>query len=580
LATTRNHRLFTPVFVHRLWRLTKPYWTSSDAPKGAALIGSAIALELGTVYASVVLSQWQRQIFDELQSKAMASFFRTVGIFFAIALGFVLVSTYRIYVRAVLQIRWRRWLTDHLLERWMDTQAYCEIELNRKSTDNPDQRIAEDVNNYVASALGLSLSLLSSLVTLVSFSGILWALSGAWDLKFGNLEFHIPGLMMWVALVYAAAATWLTHRVGHRLVPINFDQQHFEADFRFHLVRFRENVEEVAVSRGEAREREGALGRFHRVVDNFGRLIRAQRNLTLVTTGLGQTNGMVPILVAAPGFFLGRLTLGDVMQVNIAYGQVSGALVWFVNAYQEIAQWRASIERLYLFAAEIDGTCQDLRSSHVRVEESPDAELELRDLHLELPDGRVIVDGVNAHVAPGERVVVVGPSGSGKSSLIKAIAGIWPFGHGRIEMPARGKKLFLPQRPYLPIGTLRAAVSYPSEEGAFPDERVREALVALGLGHLSGRLDEEGHWNQMLSGGEQQRIALARVLLHEPDWIFLDEATSGLDEKMEERAYDLLAERLPKAAVVSVAHRQSLIEHHQHRWTLVPRDGAMTLEAA
>jgi putative ATP-binding cassette transporter len=568
------------VFVRRLWRLTKPYWTSADAPKGGALLGSAIALELGTVYASVVLSQWQRQIFDELQTKAMESFFRTVGIFFAVALGFVLVSAYRIYVRAVLQIRWRRWLTDHLLERWMDTQAYCEIELNRKSTDNPDQRIAEDVNNYVASALGLSLSLLSSLVTLVSFSGILWALSGAWDLKLGKLEFQIPGFMMWVALVYAGAATWLTHRVGHRLVPINFDQQRFEADFRFHLVRFRENVGEVAVSRGETREREGALDRFHHVVDNFGRLIRAQRNLTLVTTGLGQTNSMVPILVAAPGFFLGRLTLGDVMQVNIAYGQVSGALVWFVNAYQEIAQWRASIERLYLFTAEIEETCQDLRSAHVRVEESPDPALELRDLHLELPDGRVIVDGVNARVAPGERVVVVGPSGSGKSSLIKAIAGIWPFGHGRIEMPARGKKLFLPQRPYLPIGTLRAAVSYPSEERAFPDERIREALVALGLDRLSGRLDEEAHWNQMLSGGEQQRIALARVLLHEPDWIFLDEATSGLDEQMEERAYALLAERLPKAAVVSIAHRKSLIEHHQRRWTLVPRDGAMTLEAA
>ena len=580
MAATRDGRHFGREFLRRLWRLTKPYWTSSDAPRGAALLAGAISLELGTVYVSVLLSQWQRHIFDELQSKAMAEFFRAVGIFFAVALGFVLVTTYRIYIRALLQIRWRRWLTDHYLGRWMDSQAYTEIELNRKTTDNPDQRIAQDINDYVASALGLSLSLLSSLVTLASFAGILWTLSGSWNLKLGSAEFHIPGFMMWVALLYAGAATWLTHRVGHRLVPINFDQQRFEADFRFHLVRFRENVEEVALSHGEARERQGAIERFHRVVGNFRRLVGAQRNLALVTTGLGQTNGTVPILVAAPGFFLGRLTLGDVMQVNIAYGQVSGALVWFVNAYQEIAQWRASIERLFLFSEEIDETCADLRRSEVRVEETQNTSLSLNDVHLELPDGRVLVDGANARVAPGERVVLVGPSGAGKSSILKAIAGIWPFGHGRIEVPVHGKKLFLPQRPYLPIGTLRAAVSYPAEEGAFPDARIREALTVLGLGHLAGRLDEDAHWNQTLSGGEQQRVALARVLLHEPEWIFLDEATSGLDEKMEQGAYDLLAERLPKAAVISIAHRPSVIEHHRRRWTLVPRGGAMTLEAA
>lgn len=580
MANLRERRLFGSEFLRRLWRLTKPYWTSADAPKGAALLAGAVALEFTTVYASVQLSQWQRHIFDQLQNKEMALFFRTVGIFLGVAIGFVLVSTYRIYLRALLQIRWRRWLTDHYLEHWIGSQAYTEIELNRKSTDNPDQRIQQDVDDYVASALGLSLSLLSALVTLVSFSGILWTMSGAWNIKLGSAEFHIPGFMMWVALGYAGAATWLTHRVGSRLVPINFDQQRFEADFRFHLVRFRENVEEVALSKGELRERRGALDRFHRVVDNFGRLIRAQRNLTLTTTGLGQTNSIVPIVVAAPGFFLGRLTLGDMIQVNIAYGEVSASLVWFVNAYQEIARWRASIERLFQFSEEIENTCRDLERAGVRVEETQGSAIRLDDVHLELPDGRVIVDGVNARVDAGERLVVVGPSGSGKSSILKAIAGIWPFGHGRIEVPVHGAKLFLPQRPYLPIGTLRAAVSYPSEEGAFPDERIREALTALGLGGLAGRLDEDAHWNQTLSGGEQQRVALARVLLHEPEWIFLDEATSGLDETMERSAYDLLAQRLPKATVVSIAHRGSVIEHHERRWRLVPRGDAMTLEAA
>jgi putative ATP-binding cassette transporter len=491
---------------------------------------------------------------------------------------FVVVSVYRIYVRQALEIRWRNWLTDHLLELWVSPQACCQMELLRGEADNPDQRIAEDARNYVASALGLSLSLLSALATLVSFAGLLWTLSGDWQMRLAGKEFHIPGFMMWVAIAYAAIASWITHRVGRRLVPINFDRLRLEADFRFGLVRFRENAEAVGLAGGTDRERMRAHERFLSVVGNWWDLIRAQRNLALFTTSIGQLNGAVPLLVAAPGYFIGRLTLGAVAQTGIAYGQVSGALVWFVNAYQEIAQWRASIERLLTFTDAIDTTrARLLRPGGLRVEEGADDSLRIQGLHLELPNGRALLDGGDATIAPGDRVVVVGPSGAGQTTLLRAIAGHWPFGRGHIELPAHARTMFLPQQPYLPIATLRAAISYPSPEGAFPDEKIREVLRVLGLDYLVERLDETDHWEKVLSGGEQERLALARVLLHEPDWVFLDDATAALDEETEGRAYQILEQRLPRATLVSIAHRPAVARYHGRRWTLVPQPGGPAL---
>jgi putative ATP-binding cassette transporter len=573
---SRIRALFGRRFFRHLWRLTRVYWVSPDAPTGGALLALAIAFELGVVYGNVLLARVQREMFDAMQDQQAAAFFRAVSLFLGVVLVFLFASAYRIYVRQILEIRWRRWLTDHYLRDWMQSGAYYRLQVHERETDNPDQRIAEDVRDYVASALGLSLSLLSAIATLVSFLGILWTLSGEWHFGLAGREFHIPGFMVWVALLYSGLSTWITHRVGRRLVPINFDQQRFEADFRYSLVRFRENAEAIAFSRGEEGARRTALGAFGHVVGNWLMLIRAQRNLSLVTTGLGQANGVVPFLVAAPAFFFGRLTWGAVMQANIAYGQVSSALTWFVNAYVEIARWRASLERLFSFTEAIEQTGEPERG--IQFATTQDPAIRLVDLRVELPDGRMLLEGVNAAIAAGDRLVVQGPSRSCKSTIFRVLAGVWRFGLGRVELPEKGRMLFVPQRPYLPIGTLRAAIADPSPAEDFDDERVREVLRLMDLARLTERLDEVEHWEQHLSTEEQQRLALARVLLLEPDWIFLDEATSTLDEEVEERFYDLLEERLPHATVVSVAGRPGLMQFHDKRWTIAPRDGAATIE--
>ncbi len=366
MPLTHSHALFGPRFARHLARLTRLYWTSSDAPKGGLLLGATVALELGTVYGNVLLSDVQRRIFDAFQDKQMAAFTSAIGLFLGVALGFVFVSTYRIYLRQALEIRWRHWLTDHFIKEWITSHAYCQIELHRKATDNPDQRIAEDVREYVLSALGLSLSLLSAIATLVSFAAILWRLSGNWKFRVDGNHIQIPGLMMWVAILFAVIATLVTHRVGRRLAGIQFDRQRYEADFRFKLVRFRENVEPIALANGEGAERRFALERFHYVITNWWQLIRAQRNLGLLTTSIGQANSLIPLLVAAPAFFAGHLTLGSVMQTRIAYGEVSGGLTWFVNAYQEIARWRANIERIVTLAEEIESTRDELDEDRMR----------------------------------------------------------------------------------------------------------------------------------------------------------------------------------------------------------------------
>jgi putative ATP-binding cassette transporter len=568
-------------FVVALLRLARIYWASPDGKRGALLLALTVALELATVYANLQLADAERRLLDALEQKQAAPFFAATGVFLAIMLGFVLVSTYRIFVRQTLEIRWRRGLTGHFIERWISSQAFCQAKLHGGEVDNPDQRIAEDVRDFVASALGLSLSLLAALAALLSFGGLLWTLSRHFTYDVGDSVLRLPGILLWVALAYAAISTWLTHLVGRRLVPINFDRLRFEADFRYGLVRFRDNVESVALSRGEPLERLGALMRFHNVIRNWWQLIRAQRNLSLLTTGIGQSNNLVPLLMAAPAYIAGHLTLGSVAQVRFAYGQVSNALTWFVNAYQEIARWRASIERLATLSETIDATERDLAHAGLRVVASDTPALRLADLQLEAPDGSLLLERANATARPGERVAITGPSGSGKTILLRAVAGIWPFGSGRIEVPPGARVLFVSQQTYLPLGSLRAALSYPSAGDAFPDGRVREALRLLGLGHLEAKLDQVEPWDQELSGSEQQRLAFVRVLLNEPDWVFLDKATSELDESMEKRVYELLAEKLPKSTVISVAHRPSLLPYHTRFWRLSPRDyGPASLQAA
>jgi putative ATP-binding cassette transporter len=574
-----RHALFGPQFVRHLARLVRIYWRSPEAPKGFLLLAATVALELGTVYGNVLLSDVQREIFDAFQDRQMSAFMAAIGVFLGVAAGFVLTATFRIYLRGALEINWRRSVTTHFLQRWIASQAYCQIEMHKKGTDNPDQRIAEDVRDFVASALGLSLSLLSAVATLVSFSAILWSLSGAWAFDLDGRSFQIPGLMMWVAIAFAGLAIAVTHFVGRSLVGIQFDRNRYEADFRFALARFRDNVEEVALAHGEEGELRNATNRFGSVVGNWWRLIRAQRNLTLFTSGIGQVNSLVPLLIAAPAFFAGHIKLGSVMQTRIAYGEVSGALTWFVNAYQEIARWRANVERLVTLLDEIDST-QLEQQEGVRVEPAEDSSLHLDDLHVTCPDGSGLVERADAVIAPGDRIALVGPSGTGKRMLLRAVTGMWRFGKGRIRIPAGAHTLVLAERPYLPIGTLREALAYPDAPDAYTDDAMVEALRAAGLASLVDRLDESEHWQQRLSGGEQQRIGIARALLQKPAFLFLDEATTGLDEEEEAQVYDLLRARLPQSALVSVATRPNVARFHERRWRMERSDHGAVLRTA
>ena len=566
--------VFGRAFARDLWRLVRIYWRSPGARRGGLLLLGAVTFELGTVLGNVLLSDGQRRIFDALEARAAGDFGLALSFFFGAAILTLFAATYRIYLRQALEIHWREFLTGDYVRRWVGAPAYWQAELHHGKIDNPDQRISEDIRDFVASALGLSLSLLSAVVTLMSFGGILWQLSGRWRFELAGNEFQIPGLMMWVAIVYAILAMWVTHMVGRRLVPINFDRLRREADFRYGLVRFRDHAEAVVLARGEAVEQQSLVARFSCVVTNYWQLIRAQRNLTLLTNGIGHANSIIPLLIAAPSFFAGHLSLGMVAQVRVAYAEVSGALTWFVNAYQEIAKWRANIERLTSFSEVMATTAAEVdpRRAGLRVIPATESVLRLSDVRLEAPGGRVLLSGANGTIRAGERVAILGPAGTGKTTLFRAIAGLWPFGAGQIEVPADTRVLFVSQHAYIPIGTLRAAVTYPSPPEAFPVERIVEVLRLLGLDHLESHLEASDQWEQRLSGAEQQRLALARVFVHQPDWLFLDEVTSALDESTEKHVYQLLAQRLPNVTVVAVAQRPIALRHFPRRWFLAPVD--------
>ena len=578
MPDVRTSALFDRRFARHLRRLVRVYWTTPDARRGAMLLALAVVLEIATVAGNLLVADAERQIIDGLEDRKLAAFLSALGVFLAATLGFVLASAYRIYVRQAVEIRWRRSLTAHYVERWISERSYVMQELDGAEVDNPQQRIQEDVRDFVASALGLSLSLLAAIATLLSFGGFLYNLSASWPIPVHGTV-TVPGLMLWVALAYAAFSMWITHRVGRRLVPINYDRLRLEADFRYGLVHFRDNATTVLLTRGEGVEQREALIRLRHVIANFWQLVVAQRNLTLVTGGLGQVNALAPVLVAAPAYFAHLITLGSIVQIRIAYGQVSASLSWFVFAYQEIARWRANVERLATLSESLDAADGRLDVGGIRVESADGDGLRIVGLRIAEPDGRLLLDGATATIAAGDRLAITGPSGTGKTLLMRAIAGIWPFGAGRIEIPRRARTLFVAQWPYIPIGNLRAVVSYPEPEGTFPDDQILEALGVLGLGRFATRLDDVETWEQLLSPHEAQRVALVRVILQQPDWIFLDKATSALDEATERQVYDLLAERLPRATVVTIAHRPSVAAYHTRRWNLVPADGHVALEA-
>ena len=557
--------------LHEAWRIARVYWTSEEKWSARGLLGLIVAINLGNVYVGIQMNVWNRGFYNALQVFDSGELLRQLGYFFLIASSGVLLTVYALYFNQMLQIRWRRWLTEKYLNQWLTNQAYYQLQL-KSTIDNPDQRISEDVQLFTTQACTLGLGLFTSIVGMASFLVILWGLSGTGAIplgKFGTV--YIPGYLVWAALLYAGVATWITTKIGRALVPLNFRKQRFEGDFRFSLVRIRENAESVASYGGERVELGVFQERFHNVADNFRRIMKRQMRLGWFTNSYGQVALVFPYLVVSPRYFAKQMPLGGLMQVVNAFVYVSDRLSYIITAYSDIVAWFAVTERLAGFERELE----ELRNpppewDHRIAVRRSGVSVSVEDLDLDLPDGSALLRGVSCQPPTGSALLISGPTGTGKSTLLRAIAGIWPFGRGNIRI-GEGRMLLVPQRPYLPLGTLANALSYPGTDGkGFTAARLGAALGEVGLGSYAAQLDVVDNWGQRMSLGEQQRLAFARVLLAEPALVFLDEATSGLDEAGEARLYGLLRSAPWQPTVVSVGHRSTLIKFHDAILDLAP----------
>jgi putative ATP-binding cassette transporter len=569
-------------FLRGAWQLAKPYfWRSEERWSALGLLAAILGLRFGLVGMSVVLSYWNREFFNSLQDKNWDAFIQLLFLyrrtdsgfmpgFCEVAAVYIVVAIYFTYLSQWLEIRWRRWMTGRFLDEWLADRAYYRIALtqdhSQTGTDNPDQRIAEDIRDFVNSTLTLGISFIANIATLASFLGILWGLSGETEV-FGV---SVPGYMVWIALLYAILGTWLTHLVGKPLASLRFRQQRVEADFRYALVRFRENMEGVALYRGENEEKSGFHHRFTALAGNWWAIMQRVKRLTALTSGYEQVATVFPYIVAAPRYFFGKMPLGGLTQTAGAFHRVQDALSWFITQYPSLAEWRAIVDRLTTFHnAIVDARAQ--AGQGFAMQQSADSDLHLTGVTIALPNGTNLLQDADLTLSRGHSVVVTGRSGSGKSTLFRAIAGIWPFGQGSIAVPANA--FFLPQLPYIPLGSLRHVVTYPHAATAFERPAIAQALTDAGLPGLVDQLDRDENWAQRLSGGEKQRVALARALLAQPDWIFLDEATASLDPDAETALYHTLRERLPGTTLVSIAHRPSVAALHESHLDL-RREGA------
>ena len=576
---------FIPV-IRQITRLADPYFVTNDRRAlqigghgarqvterrfASALTVALVVINQLQVAINVRLSFFNRDWFNAIQSKDSAAFWSLLfGVFCFWAAIAVVTSLVEYYTESVLKIRWRRWMTERYYGLWLDDGSLYRAALAGQAADNPDQRIAEDVRNFLNSTYAFSISMLSTVSTLVSFSIILWTIPV--DFTVPGTDVTVPGLPFWVALAYSVVGTWLTHWIGRPLVQLEFSKERYEADFRFSLARVREYSEQVALLRGENAEKRILGGRFGALVSNFYAIVSRTLKLLAFTTSYFQANVVIPYIIVAPYFFLGKITLGQMTQTAGAFGRVESALNFFIARYQSLASYKAVVERLTTFRSAID-EARRLGTRPPRIErtEHSGRDLMLRDLALYLPDGREIVYVDRLTIEAGTTTLVAGPSGSGKSTLFRAISGIWPYGRGTIDRPAGATIMLLPQRPYVPSGTLKTAVVYPSVVGAYGDQAVRQALELARLAPLACEIDSEDNWPQRLSGGEQQRLAIARAILDKPDWLFLDEATSALDEKLEAEIYRMLTEVLPNTTIVSIGHRSTLIALHRRHIEMEP----------
>ncbi|HZD91954.1 MAG TPA: ABC transporter ATP-binding protein/permease [Pseudolabrys sp.] len=565
-----------------VWRIASPYFLrAEDRWPGRILLAAVVAIELSIVGITVLINEWNARFYNALQARNWHEFVYQLGYFCVLAAIFIGLAVYQLYLNQWLQIRWRRWLTSQYLDHWLAGANHYRMQLMGDAADNPDQRISNDINQFIQLTLSVGLQVLNAVVTLGSFMAILWALSAAAPLTIFGAPINIPGYLFWAALIYAVFGTFFTHLIGRALIALNFQQQRYEADFRFNLVRVRENSEQIALLEGDRAERDRLLERFGNVVANWYAIMTRQKKLTFFTAGYSQVSTIFPYIVVSPAYFAGAIQLGGLMQTANAFGQVQNALSVFVNAYVSLAEWRAVIERLSGFDQSVAAArAVAIAAPAVSLAAGETGAVSFKDLAVRLPNGVPLINADDISIKLGERVLVTGPSGAGKSTLFRAVAGVWPFGEGTIRLPKDVKVMILPQRPYFPIAPLAAAIAYPAEPGEFDEGQIAELVAAVGLPGLAARVAEEQHWNRMLSPGEQQRLGVARAILHKPDYLFLDEATASLDEPSEAALYHLLQARLPQAAIISIGHRSTLFALHKRHLALARQDKGHRLQDA
>jgi len=549
-------------FVGEVWLLTKSYWQSEEKKKAFILLGAIVGLTLAIVYMLVLINEWRNAFYSALQNYDKPEIMHQLLRFTYLAFIYIIFAVYSFYLQQVLSINWRRWLTNRYIDEWMRNKTYYRLQMFGGYTDNPDQRISEDVRLFVSYTIKFTIGILKAFTTLCSFVFILYTLSGPLDLlPIIGVKLQIPGYLVWAALLYSIVGTWLTYKVGNKLVGLNFVQQRYEADFRYSMVRLRDNAESVAFYGGEEHEGGVFKKRFKILLDNFWSIINKEKQLVWLNSGYSQIAIIFPLVVAMPRFLSRELNLGGLMQVASAFSAVQESLSYFVDMYSSIAEWQAVVERLTGFALHMQKVREENPQQGLLREVNADGCVIARAMEIDLPQGGTLLHEASFALEPGANVLVKGVSGSGKSTLLRAIAGIWPYVKGNLSMPGRESVMFIPQKPYLPLGTLRDAVLYPGTK-LLTNEELTHLMEACRIGYLAEKLEDEADWSQTLSVGEQQRLAFVRAHIYAPQWLFLDEATSALDEETEARMYELLAERLPQTTVMSIGHRSTLARFH------------------
>lgn len=566
----------TRQFFRDVWYLTKSYWQSEEKKKAFFLLGCIIVLTLGVVYMLVLLNQWNNSFYSALQNYDAKKIFDELIHFSWLAAIYILLAVYSYYLQQTLILNWRRWLTTRFIDIWLQNKTYYNLQMFGKDTDNPDQRISENVRQFVEMTLSFGIGILKAFCTFASFVVILYNLSGSLSFTFMGKTWTINGYMLWASLLYSVIGTYITHIVGRKLVKINFIQQKYEADFRFSMIRLRESAESVAFYRGEAQEGSVFKQRFKMLLDNFWKLVNKQKQLVFLNSGYSQIAIIFPFVVAMNRYLTKEVTLGGLMQVASAFGRVQDSLSYFVDMYSSIAQWQTVVMRLTCFGHHMHDVYQQAERFHVERFAAADV-VEVDNMQINLPDGKPLLENISFTLHPGHNVLIKGVSGSGKSTLLRAISGIWPFVDGKIFLPERDKLMFIPQKSYLPLGTLRAALNYPGNK-PIDDTELIYLMDLCQIGYLKDKLDLEADWSHVLSVGEQQRLAFVRAHIQQPQWLFLDEATSALDEDTEANMYSLLQERLQQTTVVSVGHRSTLNKYHELVLRLNKSTRQVTLE--